>query len=90
MNARISAPGLRVEVAGGLVGEDDLGPAEQRARDGDALLLPTRELRRPVREPVAEADGLDDGVEPRRVGLAPASAIGSVMFSSAVSVGTRL
>jgi len=31
--------GARVEVAGGLVGEDDLRLARQRACDGDALLL---------------------------------------------------
>ena len=61
--------GAGVEVAGGLVGEDDLGPAEQRAADRDPLLLPTRELGRTVREAVAEADGLHDGVEPGRVGL---------------------
>src|SRR6478752_4445420 len=34
--------GARVEVAGGLVGEDDLGLTRERARDGDALLLATR------------------------------------------------
>src|SRR5215213_8094655 len=33
------SPRPRVEVAGGLVGEDDRGLAEQRASDGDALLL---------------------------------------------------
>ena len=74
--------GLRVEVAGRLVGEDDLGLAHERARDGDALLLATRELGRPVGEPVAQADGVDDLVEPLGVGLVPASDIGSVMFSS--------
>ena len=36
--------GLRVEVAGRLVGEDDLRLADQRARDRDALLLAAREL----------------------------------------------
>jgi hypothetical protein len=58
----------RVEVAGGLVGEDDLGPARQRPRDGDALLLTTRELRRPVPEARAEPDDGDDLVEPSAVG----------------------
>ena len=35
---------LRVEVAGGLVGEQDLGAVHDRARDGDALALSAREL----------------------------------------------
>ena len=38
--------GLRVEVAGGLVGDDDLRGVQQRAGNGDALLLASRELRR--------------------------------------------
>ena len=59
-----------VEVAGRLVGEDDLGPAHERARDRDALLLTAGQLRRPVREAIAQADGVDDAVEPRLVGLA--------------------
>ena len=40
------AAGLAVEVAGRLVGENELRPAAQGARDGDALLLAARELRR--------------------------------------------
>ena len=36
--------GPRVQVAGGLVGEDDLGPAGQRPGDGDPLLLAARQL----------------------------------------------
>ena len=63
--------GARVEVAGGLVGEDDPGPRGERAGDGDALLLAAGELRRAVAEPVAEPDGVDDRVEPVVVGLAP-------------------
>ena len=46
------------------------GRLRQRPGDGDALLLATGELGRPVREAVAETDGVDDGVEPLRVGLA--------------------
>src|SRR3712207_9533473 len=37
-----------VEVAGGLVGEDQLGVADQGAGDGHALLLAARKLARPV------------------------------------------
>ncbi len=44
---------LRVEVPGRLVGEDDGGPADERAGARDALLLPTRQLVRLVAEPVA-------------------------------------
>jgi hypothetical protein len=40
-----------VEVAGGLVGEDDLRARDQRPGDRDPLLLPAGELRRPVPEP---------------------------------------
>ena len=91
MNPRISRARARVEVAGGLVGEHDLGLRDERARDRDALLLAARQLRRSVLEPVAQTDGVDDAIEPRLVGLAARRAtIGSVMFSSAVSVGIRL
>ena len=60
----------RVQVAGRLVGEHDRGPVDQRAGDGDALLLAAGQLRRPVRQPVAEADGGDQRVVPLLVGLA--------------------
>src|SRR6185312_4081549 len=49
--------GTGVEVAGGLVGEHDLGPAEQRTTDRHPLLLTTRELGRTVLEAVAEPNG---------------------------------
>ena len=63
--------GRAVEVAGRLVGEDDLRAARQRAGDGDALLLAARQLvragacRRFDRPTV-----VDDVVDPRAVGLA--------------------
>ena len=66
------------------------GPVHERAGDGDALLLAAGELGRAVGEPVAEADALDQPVEPLRSGLRPASVSGSRMFSSAVRTGTRL
>ena len=62
--------GLRVEVARRLVGEDDRRPGGQRAGHGDALLLAAGELGGPVVEAVAEADGVDEAVDPRVVGLA--------------------
>ncbi len=44
-----------VEVAGGLVGEDDVGPAGQGPGDGDPLLLTARQLAGLVLEAVAQA-----------------------------------
>ena len=63
--------GPRVEVAGGLVGEDDVGPGGHRTGAGDALLLAAGELAGPVGEPVGQPDGADDEVEPLLVDLAP-------------------
>jgi hypothetical protein len=45
---------LRVEVAGGFVGQDELGPLDQRSRDRHSLLLPTRKLGRPVGRSISE------------------------------------
>ncbi len=55
------APGPRVEVAGRLVGEDDLRALGDRARDRDPLALAARQLRRPVGQPVPEPDTLERG-----------------------------
>ena len=68
-SARISCPVVRVEVAGGLVGEHDRRPGDERARDRDALLLAARELGRPVAAAVGEADALDQVIEEGLVGL---------------------
>src|SRR5262245_306592 len=62
--------GVRVQIAGRLVGEQHGRPVHERAGDGDALLLAAGELRRPVRQAVAQPDGLDQLVQPRLVGLA--------------------
>ena len=43
-----------------------------------------------MREPVAEADGSDELLEMGLVGFSPAIESGSVMFSSAESIGRRL
>ena len=59
--------GPGVEVAGRLVGEDHVGPGVERAGDGDALLLAAGQLARAVAQPIGEADGADDLVEPLRV-----------------------
>src|SRR5215467_7164754 len=63
--------GAGVEVAGGLVGEDDFRPADQGPRDGDPLLLPAGQLRRAVPQPRAQAHRVHDRVEPGPVGGAP-------------------
>ena len=60
--------GARVEVAGGLVGEEHGGPGDERAGDGHALLLAAGELGGLVRQAVAEPDGVDElrPARPRR------------------------
>ena len=67
---RISPLVVGVEVAGRLVGEHHRRARDERAGDGDALLLAAGELGRPVRQAVAEADGVDHLGEPGLVGLA--------------------
>ena len=67
------------------------GRLQQRAADGDALLLTTGELGRPVVEPVPEPDRARRSVSSHAgSGFLPASDIGSVMFSSALSVGIEV
>ena len=58
-----------VEVAGRLVGEDDLRPLRDRAGDRDPLALAARELLRAEVEPVLEPDPLERGAG-RRAALA--------------------
>ena len=48
--------GPAVEVAGGLVGDQDRRVQEERPGDRDALLLAARELRGPMAEAVGEAE----------------------------------
>src|SRR5262245_34270255 len=50
---------LGVEASGRLVGEQDLGPVGERARDRNALLFTARELRRIVVGAVAESNALE-------------------------------
>src|SRR3954470_20062237 len=56
--------GLRVEVAGRLVGEHDGRPVDQRAGHRHALLLAAGELGGSMGQAVAEADGVDQLVVP--------------------------
>ena len=57
-----------VEIAGGLVGEDELWLIDQGAGDGYALLFAAGELRGEMREAVAEADAAQGFVGLRFVG----------------------
>ena len=61
--------GAAVEVAGRLVGEDQLGLVGERAGDGDALLLAAGQFARSVLEPVGQPDGVDHVAQPLLVGL---------------------
>ena len=54
-----------VEIAGGLVGQDQLRGGDEGAGDGDALLLAAGELLRPVARAMPHADPL------QRLGDAP-------------------
>src|SRR5205085_9050490 len=54
----------RVEVAGWLVGENDVGPRHQGSRHRHPLLLTTGELRWQMVEAVAHPHGVDDAIEP--------------------------
>ena len=53
--------GARIQVAGGLVGEQQRGPVHQRAGDRDALLLAAGELARQVALAALEADRAQRG-----------------------------
>ena len=48
--------GARIEIAGRLVGQQDARRVGDRARDRDALLLAAGQFRRPVRQPLLEAE----------------------------------
>ena len=61
--------GVGVQVAGGLVGEDDRRLAHERPGAGHALDLTAGELGRPVGQALPEADGVDHLVEALRVDL---------------------
>ena len=70
-SSRTWPAGVRVEVRGRLVGEEEGRRAGEGAGDGDPLLLPAREVAREERLPVGEADGVEDalGLPPGGVAL---------------------
>ena len=94
----IVAAGLGVEVAGRLVGEQDARPVDQGPGDGGPLHLAAGQLARPVLEPMAEADAVEqlDGplaqlARGGRTSRQTECAIicGISTFSSVVSSGSR-
>ena len=80
--------GLAVERAGRFVAQQDVRLLRNGARDGDALLLAARKLRREMVQPFAQAD------EPQCSLRAPsdrvAISVTSATFSSAVRLEIRL
>ncbi len=84
--------GRVVEIAGRLVGEQDLRVVGERADDRDALLLAAGEPRRAVAEARGEPDPLQATPPPCRAPAAratPAIICGSMTFSSAENSGNR-
>ena len=83
--------GSLVEVAGGLVGQDQRRLVGERAGDGDALLLAARELGRAMVEPLGEAERPSNCSARSRAasGSAPRTSCGRITFSSAVNSGSR-
>src|SRR5579872_2632894 len=71
--------GCRIEVAGGLVGQDDLGVVDKCAGDCDALLLAARKLEGAVIQPLAQADSRRQFEAPVALGLADRRVTGTVM-----------
>ena len=83
--------GVRVEIAGRLVGQQNPRRIGNRARDRDALLLAARELRRPVREALLEAEiGEQIGRALARLSSRrPRIICGIITFSIAENSGSR-
>ena len=83
--------GAGVEVAGRLVGEDDLGPGDQRPGDGDPLLLAAGQLRRAVPQPVGQAEPAPTTcVEPAGSGRGRRAPAAAGCSPRASSIGSRL
>src|ERR1700722_13650636 len=61
--------GIGVQVAGGLIGEDEVRPVDQRAGTRNALLLAAGKLTGTVLEPVADTELFYQVIEPRLVDL---------------------
>ena len=84
---------LGVEVAGGLVGEDDGGAGDEGAGDGDALLLAAGELVGAVVQAAVDAEQVGEVVEEgvvERLVRRSAMSWASSMLAMAERVGSRL
>jgi len=81
-----------VQVAGGLVGQDERRVRDQGSSDRDALLLAAGEFVRPVLDTVAEADAFQccDGRRRRTSRATPAYDSGSSTLRAADCKGSRL
>ena len=92
-SASISSALFAVEVAGRLVGDDDLRVGDDGARDRDPLLLTAGELPRVVVHPVLRGRRARAPPATRSLALRLREAVsssGSSTFSTAVSTGIRL
>ena len=82
----------RVERAGRLVGDDDLGAVGERARDGDALALAAGELVGPLVRMLGKSERAEQSRPRSRISasdMTPAARIGSSTLSSEVNSGSR-
>lgn len=82
--------GPGVQVAGGLIGEDDGRSPDQGPSTGDALLLSSGELVGTVGQAVLDPEGVHHGVEPREIQLGARDVDGQGDVLAGVSVDTRL
>ena len=84
--------GLRVELAGRLVGQDEDRVLDQGPGDRHPLLLAARQLVGPMVEPVAQADLAQAARRPARVcsAVTPRGRNGTSTFSTAVRLLIRL
>ncbi len=79
-----------IEIAGGFVGEQNLGPRRHRARQRHALLFAARQLARIVIDARAKAHRIEFCARLlERIASRQASSSGTATFSSAVIVGIR-
>ena len=81
---------VRVEVAGGLVGDDDGGATHEGAGDGDALLLAAGHLGGAVAQAIRDAQGVDDEVEPFLLGGGPGQAHGQEDVGARIQGGYQV
>ena len=80
----------RVEVSGGLVGEDDRRAVHERARDGDTLHSPPESSRGMLapRSPSPTASSMEATRSSRSIGARASSASGTATFCATVRYGS--